>query len=110
MIDHAKVTNILGNIPENLPEELIEIIAESRKVRVERIVSRGHASPSGYWYDQENNEFVLLIKGKAGLVVEGRKEPIVMRAGDYINIPAHFKHRVEWTDTDQDTIWLAIHY
>ena len=110
MIDHVKVTNIFGNIPENLPEELIEMVTESREIRIERIVSRGHSSPSGFWYDQKNNEFVLLIKGKAGLVFEGRKETIVMRAGDYINIPAHFKHRVEWTDTDRDTVWLAIHY
>jgi cupin 2 domain-containing protein len=62
MINHVKVTNIFGNIPENLPQELIEIITESREVRIERIVSRGHSSPPGYWYDQKNNEFVLLIK------------------------------------------------
>jgi len=93
-----------------LPDEVIEILTESQGVRIERIVSRGHSSPPGYWYDQKNNEFVLLIKGKAGLKVDGRRETIVMRAGDYLNIPAHLKHRVEWTDTDRDTVWLAIHY
>jgi cupin 2 domain-containing protein len=76
MIDHVKVTNIFGNIPENLPEELIEIIAESREVRIERIVSKGHSSPPGYWYYQTENEFILLIEGKAGLVFDGRKETI----------------------------------
>jgi cupin 2 domain-containing protein len=93
-----------------LPEELIEIITEGRSVRIERIVSKGHSSPPGFWYDQDRNEFVILITGRAGLVVEGRKELFIMEAGDHINLPAHLKHRVEWTDRDQDTVWLAIHY
>jgi cupin 2 domain-containing protein len=110
MIDSVRLENIFDNIPENFAEELIDPIAEGREVRIERVVSRGHASPPGYWYDQKKNEYVLLIKGKAGLVIEGQKETIVLQDGDYINIPAHLKHRVEWTDPDQDTVWLAIHY
>jgi cupin 2 domain-containing protein len=106
----ANAGNLFTNIPDELPEELIETLAAADDLRVERIVSRGHASPSDYWYDQEFNEFVVLLKGRAGLVFEGRRKRLEMKAGDYINIPAHLKHRVAWTDTNQDSIWLAIHY
>jgi cupin 2 domain-containing protein len=106
----ANAGNLFTNIPADLTEELIEILAAADDIRVERIVSRGHASPSGFWYDQATNEFVVLLKGSAGLAFEGRDELLEMKAGDYINIPAHLKHRVEWTDADQDSIWLAIHY
>jgi cupin 2 domain-containing protein len=102
--------NLFTNIPDHLTEELIETLATADDIRVERIVSRGHASPPGFWYDQESNEFVILLKGNAGLAFEGCSELLEMKAGDYINIPAHLKHRVAWTDADQDSIWLAIHY
>jgi cupin 2 domain-containing protein len=110
MVDPVRLRNIFKDIPENLPEELIEKITEGRSVKIERIVSKGHSSPPGFWYDQDKNEFVILIAGRAGLVVEGRKDPLTMEAGDYINLPAHLKHRVEWTDRHHDTVWLAVHY
>jgi len=110
MTSPANAGNLFTNIPDDLPEELIEILTTADGIRVERIVSRGHASPSGLWYDQEANELVVLLKGSAGLAFEGRSELLEMKAGDYVNIPAHLKHRVEWTDADQDSIWLAIHY
>ena len=110
MFDSIKLKNVFEEIPKDLPDEVIEILAGNQGIRIERIVSRGHASPPGLWYDQNDNEFVLLIQGKSGLLFEGRDEAMVMRPGDYINIPAHCKHRVEWTDTGQDTVWLAIHY
>ncbi len=110
MTSPANAGNLFTNIPADLPEELIEILAAADGIRVERIISRGHASPPGFWYDQEANEFVVLLKGSAGLAFEGRAELLEMKAGDYINIPAHRKHRVEWTGADQDSIWLAIHY
>jgi cupin 2 domain-containing protein len=110
MFDSIKLKNVFEEIPNDLPDEVIEILAGNQGIRIERIVSRGHASPPGLWYDQNDNEFVLLIQGKSGLLFEGRNEAMVMRPGDYINIPAHCKHRVEWTDTGQHTVWLAIHY
>ena len=104
--------NIYQDTPDILPEELVEIITETRseKIKIKRIVSQGHASPSDFWYDQEENEYVILLRGKAGLVFEGEKNVIIMEPGDYINIPAHAKHRVEWTDPVEDTVWLAVYY
>ena len=102
--------NILKNIPGNLPEELITILAEGKNFRFERIVSKGHTSPKGFWYDQNENEFVLLLKGKAEILFEDKAKPVTLSEGDYINIPAHKKHRVEWTDPKTETIWLALFY
>jgi len=109
---YIKISNIYDDIPDNLPEELVDILASKGDggIRIERIVSRGHSSPPGYWYDQDRNEYVLLLKGSAGLRFEGSEDTVVLQPGDWIEIPAHEKHRVEWTDTDQDTVWLAVHY
>lgn len=102
--------SLFENIPAALPDELIETLASSERMRIERIVSRGHASPEGFWYDQEENEFVLVVQGSAGLRVEDRDAVLVMKPGDHLNIPAHVRHRVEWTDAACATIWLAVHY
>lgn len=101
--------NLFENIPESLPEEIIETIAESKNVKIERIISKGHSSPKNFWYDQEKNELVTVLKGKAKLIFN-ENELVELCAGDYLNIPAHKKHRVEWTDPDTETIWLAIFY
>ncbi len=78
-------------------------------MHIERIVSRGHTSPEKGWYDQQRNEFVLVLKGAARLEFEdGRVEN--MEPGDWLDIPAHAKHRVAWTDESQETVWLAVHY
>jgi cupin 2 domain-containing protein len=102
--------SLFDDIPVELPDELIEVIAQSGDVRIERIISRGHSSPDDFWYDQETNEFVLLLKGRAGLVFEGKNEVIIMEAGDCVEIKSHVRHRVEWTAANEDTIWLAVHY
>jgi cupin 2 domain-containing protein len=102
--------SLFDDIPVELSDELIEVIAQSGDIRIERIISRGHSSPDGFWYDQETNEFVLLLKGRAGLVFEGKNEVIIMEAGDYVEIKSHVRHRVEWTAANEDTIWLAVHY
>ena len=102
--------NLLKNIPRSLPEELIEVLCQSREMWVERIVSRGHASPDGFWYDQDDHEFLVLIKGRAGLKFEGRPDVVVLEPGDWITIKAHERHRVEWTVPDEDTVWLAVYY
>jgi len=102
--------NLFDGIPIELPEELFDTLSEAEGVKIERIVSRGQASPPGYWYDQERSEFVLLVQGSAGLRLEGEEELVTLKAGDYLNIGAHVKHRVEWTDPDCETIWLAVHY
>ena len=104
------IKNIYQNIPESTPQELVNIISKTDRVRIERIVSKGHASPAGFWYDQDKNETVFLLKGSAGLLFEGKDQAIMMHPGDYLDIPPHTKHRVQWTDPDQETVWLAIHY
>jgi len=103
-------TNIFTHIPSRLPEELVEIIQTGDRVRIERIVSRGHASPKGFWYDQDDHEWVLVLTGAATLLIEGQPDPVRLRPGDYLNIPAHTRHRIENTDPKQETVWLAIHY
>jgi cupin 2 domain-containing protein len=105
----AGLTNLFADIPADLPEELIQPLLSTSIVRIERIISLGHASPEGFWYDQDMHEWVLLVKGAARLMFEG-EEPIDLRPGSFLSIPAHKRHRVEWTDPDQPTIWLAIHY
>jgi len=99
---------LFADLPTDLPEELVEALAETKHVRIERIVSTGHASPDGFWYDQNEAEWVIILKGEAKLLFDGDDEPFHLRPGDYINIPAHRKHRVEWTTPDEPTVWLAV--
>jgi cupin 2 domain-containing protein len=100
--------NIYSVIPTELPAELIETILEGKSIRIERIISRGHASAPGFWYDQAHSEWVLLAQGSVRLQFEDGS--IAMGPGDFVNIPAHRKHRVEWTAPNEPTIWLAVHY
>lgn len=78
--------------------------------RLERIISAGQATPEGEWYDQETHEWVVLLSGSAGLLFEGETEIRVLNPGDYLLISAHCRHRVEWTDPERQTVWLAWHY
>jgi cupin 2 domain-containing protein len=102
--------NILTDIPENLDEESFQNLFQSESVRVERIVSQGHASPPSFWYDQDDGEWVLVLKGAAMIEFEGDPEPLRLGPGDHVNIPAHRRHRVAWTAPDEPTVWLAVFY
>ena len=102
--------NIFSNIPDSIPKEIFETLLKTEHFKLERIVSAGQATPSGEWYDQDTDEWVILLSGSAGLLFEGDDEVFVMNPGDYVHIPAHRRHRVEWTDVKQKTIWLALHY
>ncbi|MDR3627943.1 MAG: cupin domain-containing protein [Ignavibacteriaceae bacterium] len=102
--------NLLGNIPKEIPMEIIETILDSDKVRIERIISKGQSSPENFWYDQDDNEWVMVLQGQAKLMFENEEKPVLLLQGDYINIPAHLKHRVEWTTPNEVTIWLAVFY
>ena len=101
--------NVFAVIPQCLDQELVEILVENKEVCIERIVSKGHTSPASGWYDQAKNEWVIVLKGEAIISFENESE-IRLRAGSYINIAAHKKHRVCWTAPDLETIWLAVHY
>jgi len=105
----AATANLLDGVPADLPAERFETLLSRPGVRIERIVSRGHASPPGFWYDQETHEWVLLLRGAARLRFEG-EDPIEMTPGSYVHIPARRRHRVEWTDPQGTTVWLAVHY
>jgi cupin 2 domain-containing protein len=104
------MSNLFADIPADLPQELVQTLLDAGNIRIERIVSQGQASPPGFWYDQEENEWVLLLKGAARLRFDDRPEPLQLRPGDHVNIPAHRKHRVEWTTPDEPTVWLAVFY
>jgi cupin 2 domain-containing protein len=103
-----EMKNLLADIPSSLPQELTETLVQAKHVRIERIVSQGHVSPEEFWYDQAENEFVLLIQGKARLRFED--SVVEMKPGDWLVIPANCRHRVEWTTPNQKTIWLAVFY
>lgn len=102
--------NLFAALPERLPGELFEILAETAEGTVERIVSTGQATPEGEWLCQDRHEWVVLLKGAADLFFEGENTPSRLVPGDYINIPAGTRHRVDWTADDEPTVWLAIHY
>jgi cupin 2 domain-containing protein len=100
--------NLLANLPQNLPEEITTVLQEGTGVRIERIVSTGHRSPDGFWYDQPENEWVMVLAGAARLQFENQMMELL--PGDYVDIPAHTRHRVEWTSADEPTVWLAVFY
>ena len=102
--------NLLHAIPATIPEEIVQVLASGSSVRIERILSKGHCSPPGFWYDQEQHEWVLLVAGEASLRFEHDDRTLHLKPGDYVNIAAHEKHRVEWTTESTETIWLAIFY
>lgn len=103
-----KSANLLSDLPAQAPTELLTTLLDGGGVRIERIVSHGHASPEGFWYDQDQDEWVVILKGAARLRFEDGA--VEMRPGDFVNIPAHKKHRIEWTTPDEPTVWLAVHY
>lgn len=102
--------NLFTDLPTDLPAELIDVLTQNKHVRIERIVSTGQASPEGFWYDQDEAEWVVVLKGEAKLLFEGDAEPLPLKPGDHVTIPAHSKHRVEWTSPDEPTVWLAVFY
>ncbi len=102
--------NIFKDIPDALKVEAFENIIVNEKFKLERILSKGHRTPIGDWYDQDQNEWVMIIQGSADLRIEGKTDLITLTKGDYILLPAHLKHRVERTDEQEETIWLALHF
>lgn len=101
---------LLTAIPKITGEESFETLVAVDGMKVERIVSQGHATAAGEWYDQTWHEWVLLVKGEALLLIEGEQAPHRLLPGQWMLLPAHCRHRVEWTLPDQDTVWLALHW
>ena len=101
--------NLLRDLPPGGAGEVVEHLAATSAVRIERIVSRGEASPDGFWYDQDEAEFVLVLSGAARLrFADG--EVTALDPGDWVDIAPHRRHRVDWTDPEQPTVWLAVFY
>lgn len=103
------ISNIFESIPDNIEDEVFDLIAQNKNTKIERIISRGHASPANGWYNQEKDEWVMILKGEAIISFENSEE-INLKAGDYLTISAHTKHKVKWTDPNTETVWLAVHY
>ncbi len=106
---NLKLNNIFELLPEDTDKEIFENLIDSGSVKVERIISRGQASPAAGWYDQDQAEWVMILQGEAIICVEDDGDYHLV-AGSYLNIPAHTRHRVKWTIPETETIWLAIHY
>ncbi|MCX5848860.1 MAG: cupin domain-containing protein [Deltaproteobacteria bacterium] len=101
--------NIFSSLPDKLEHELFEELLSYENIKIERIVSQGHTSLENGLYDQKENEWVIVLEGSGSILFE-RGNEINLKKGDYLNIPAHTKHKVTWTDPNNITIWLAIHY
>ncbi len=104
------VRNLYSGVDEVTAEERFDDLLSTGSFRLERIVSHGQATPAGEWLDQPHDEWVMLVRGGAGLEFEGGPEEVNLHPGDCLLIPAHCRHRVNWTSTDQPTVWLALHY
>lgn len=99
--------NLFTNLPTNLTEEETLPLLSSGDLRIERIVSTGQSSPPGFWYDQEEHEWVLVLRGH-GIVEYDDGEQIILNPGDYLHIPPHARHRVSQTSQEETTLWLAV--
>lgn len=103
------MANLFENIPDSLPAELFTELIKAQNIRIERIVSLGHTSPEFGWYNQDEDEWVVVLEGSGTILFENGNE-CVLNKGDYLNIPAHTKHKVTRTDPKNLTIWLAVFY
>ena len=104
------MSNLFDDVPRSLSAEKIDVLLEVPGVRVERIVSTGHATPPGEWYDQDHDEWVAVLRGRARVRIEGEANDRTLSVGDHLLLHAHVRHRVEWTEPDEPTIWLAVLY
>ena len=105
-----RVQNLYAPTESCMQGEVIEELLAGNQFRLERIVSSGQSTPEGEWYDQDEDEWVLLLSGAAQLRFEVSGKLLELTPGDYIFIPAHYRHRVESTDFTGQTVWLALHY
>ena len=100
--------NLFADLPCHLSAELTETLVMSKYVRIERIVSTGQSSPAGFWYDQPEYEWVVVLQGEAALEFENHSQPLF--PGDHVFIPPHQKHRVASTSAHEPTVWLAVFF
>jgi cupin 2 domain-containing protein len=101
--------SLLASLPRSPAKEQFDRLVDGPNLRIERIVSTGQSSPPGFWYDQPDDEFVVLLAGAARLRFEPGDVVLDLKPGDWVEIPAHVRHRVEETQADPPTVWLAVH-
>ena len=101
--------NLYENVPSAVEKEEVSVLAAAGGATIERIVSTGQATPAGVWLEQDWTEWVALLTGSAALLIEGEEKPRVLAPGDHVTIPPGVRHRVEWTDADEPTVWVAAH-
>jgi len=104
-----RVVNLLASLPDALPNEVFETLFSGRDVRIERIISQGQCSPVGFWYNQPQTEWIVVLQGNPKLQIEGEEQARLLRPGDCLLLLPHVRHRVEWTSPDEPTVWLAVH-
>ncbi|HEX5816328.1 MAG TPA: cupin domain-containing protein [Methylomirabilota bacterium] len=102
--------NLFDDLPDRLPGERVDVIVDAPGVRIERIVSTGHMTPPDEWYDQDADEWVVVLRGRARVRLEGEPEARDLYPGDHLLLRARVRHRVEWTDDSGPTVWLAVHH
>ena len=102
--------NLLSSLPDARTAEQTETLLTRPGMRVERIVSLGQTSPPGFWYDQAEGEWVLVVAGAAKLRFADEPEARLLRPGDWLDIAPHRRHRIDWTDPATPTVWLTIHH
>jgi cupin 2 domain-containing protein len=103
-------SNLFDDVPRALLAERVDVLLETPAVRLERIVSLGHATPPGEWFDQARDEWVVVLRGRARVRIEGETEERALGIGDHLLLRAHVRHRVEWTDSAGPTVWLAVFF
>lgn len=104
------MSNLFDDLSAKLPAERIDVLLSAPGIRVERIVSTGHVTPPNEWYDQDTDEWVVVLRGRARLRIESESDARDLYPGDHVLLRAHVRHRVEWTDDAGPTVWLALHY
>jgi len=105
----VRAGNLFAGLPDARPAECFDTLLEAGACRLQRIVSLGQATPPGEWYDQDDDEWVVVLKGGAGLRIDGEADLRRLGPGDWLLLPAHCRHRVEWTAAGEPTVWLALH-
>jgi cupin 2 domain-containing protein len=103
------MNNLLTSLPDHIDHEQVEEVLSQPNVKIERILSKGQTSPETGWYDQDKNEWVVVLQGAGDITFEDG-DKVRLQPGDHLNIPAHRRHKVSWTDPDSVTVWLAVFY
>ena len=104
------IQNLLTTLPTSDNDEVVEQLAAGQSFRLERILSTGQITPAGQWLEQPAEEWVVLLSGAARLRFEDELDERLLKPGDSLLIAGHRRHRVEWTDPDQPSVWVALHF